>query len=202
MSATIPRDTAGVAPDGGLAAAEQRAAVTGFTATFKAAMAAVRRLRGRDTHRPEELSYAQYGLLFGLADRGELSASELAGLADVAPATATQMLDSLVAGGFVERSRSDRDRRMVLVSLTARGSALVAARRARYEALWARALARFSEQDLETATAVLDCARAVFDEIAAESEGPDAGCGGSSRRPRGVPTRRAGPSSPAASPGC
>jgi DNA-binding MarR family transcriptional regulator len=60
---------------------------------------------------------------------------------------------------------------MVLVSLTARGSALVAARRARYEALWARALARFSEQELETATAVLDCARALFGEIAAESDG-------------------------------
>jgi len=171
MSATTARDTAGVAPDGGLPSSEQRAAVIGFTATFKAAMAAVRRLRGRDTHRPEELSYAQCGLLFGLADRGELSASELAGLADVAPATATQMLDSLVAGGFVERSRSDRDRRMVLVSLTARGSDLVAARRARYEALWARGLARFSEPELETATVVLDCARAVLDEIAAESDG-------------------------------
>jgi DNA-binding MarR family transcriptional regulator len=138
VSATIPRDTAHLAQDG-LAASEHRAAVTRFALTFKGAMAAVRRLRGRDTHRPEELSYAQYCLLFGLADRGELSASELAGLADVAPATATQMLDSLVAGGFVERSRSERDRRMVLVSLTARGSELVAARRARYEALWARA---------------------------------------------------------------
>ena len=111
---------------------------------------------GATRHRPGELSYAQYGLLFGLAERGERSASELAGLADVAPATATQMLDSLVAPGFVERTRSDRDRRLVLVSLTARGSELVAARRARYEALWARALAGFSEHELATATAVLD----------------------------------------------
>lgn len=170
MSATIPRETAPVAQDG-LVAAEHRAAVTRFALTFKGAMAAVRRLRGRDTHRPEELSYAQYCLLFGLAERGELSASELASLADVAPATATQMLDSLVLAGFVERSRSERDRRMVLVSLTARGSELVAARRARYEALWARALARFSEQELDTATTVLDCARAIFDQIATESDG-------------------------------
>ena len=170
MSATVPRDAASVAHDG-LEAGEHRAAVTRFASTFKGAMAAVRRLRGRDTHRPEELSYAQYCLLFGLADRGELSASELAGLADVAPATATQMLDSLVAGGFVERSRSERDRRMVLVSLTSGGSELVAARRARYEALWTQALARFSEQELETATAVLDCARAVFDEIGTSPDG-------------------------------
>lgn len=170
MSATGPRDGAGTAHAGSDEAGAHRAAVTRFAATFKGAMAAVRRLRGRDTHRPEELSYAQYGLLFGLADRGELSASELAGLADVAPATATQMLDSLVAAGFVSRSRSERDRRIVLVSLTSGGRELVAARRARYEALWARALARFSEQELETATAVLDCARAIFDEIAGASD--------------------------------
>ena len=170
MSATGPRDGAGTAHAGIDEAGAHRAAVTRFAATFKGAMAAVRRLRGRDTHRPEELSYAQYGLLFGLADRGELSASELAGLADVAPATATQMLDSLVAAGFVSRSRSERDRRIVLVSLTSGGRELVTARRARYEALWARALARFSEQELETATAVLDCARAIFDEIAGASD--------------------------------
>jgi len=147
--------------------ADQRAAIAGFSLAFKGAMAAVRRLRGRDTHRPGELSYAQCGLLFGLADRGELSASELAALAGVAPGTATQMLDSLEAGGLVERTRADRDRRVVLVSLTAPGRELVDARRARYEALWQRELAEFSPQELATATAVLARATAIFDELAA-----------------------------------
>ena len=150
---------------------EHRAAVSSFSLTFKAAMGAVRRLRGRESHRPGELSYAQYGLLFGLAQRGECSASELAGLADVAPATATQMLDHLAAGGFVERVRSERDRRIVLVSLTAHGSELVGARRTRYEALWTRELADFSLEDLHAATAVLERAGAVFVEIAAEPDG-------------------------------
>ena len=131
----------------------------------------MRRLRGRESQHPGELSYAQCGLLFGLAHNGQLSASELAGLADVAPATATQMLDHLAAGGFVERVRSLRDRRIVLVSLTARGSELVAARRARYEAVWARELADFSLEELNTATAVLARAGAVFVEIAAEPDG-------------------------------
>jgi MarR family transcriptional regulator, organic hydroperoxide resistance regulator len=144
--------------------------VSTFASSFKVAMGAVRRLRGRDTHRHGELSYAQFGLLFGLAERGELSASELACLADVAPATATQMLDSLAAESLVERVRSERDRRMVLVSLTARGSELVAARRARYEALWGRALADFSVEDLATAAAVLERATTVFVEIAAEAD--------------------------------
>jgi DNA-binding MarR family transcriptional regulator len=170
VSAVAPEAAATVAAPRP-ALAEHRAGVTSFALTFKGAMAAVRRLRGRDTHRPGELSYAQYCLLFGLAGRGECSASELAGLADVAPATATQMVERLVAGGFVERSRSERDRRIVLVSLTARGSERVAARRARYEALWACALADFSEQELATATVVLDRARALFDEIATETDG-------------------------------
>jgi len=167
MSATAPRDR--LARD--RASVPLRDPVSAFEVSFKTAMAAVRRLRGRDTHRPGELSYAQYSLLFGLAERGELSASELAGLADVAPATATPMLDSLVSGGFVQRSRSERDRRIVLVSLTERGGKLVAARRARYERLWAAALAEFSDRELATASAVLDRTRAIFDELAAESDG-------------------------------
>ena len=149
--------------------ATHRAAVGKFALSFNAAMAAVRRQRGRDTHRHGEPGYAQCGLLFGLAERGELSASELAALADVAPATATQMLDSLTAGGFVERSRSERDRRMVIVSLTARGRELVAARQARYEELWAQELGAFSVAELDSATAVLERAAAVFDDIAAEA---------------------------------
>jgi DNA-binding MarR family transcriptional regulator len=81
------------------------------------------------------------------------------------------MLDHLAAGGFVERVRSERDRRIVLVSLTPRGSELLAARRSRYEALWARELADFSVDDLATATAVLQRAGAVFVDIAAERDG-------------------------------
>ncbi len=169
MSATT--EPGAFAPPRPAAGPEHDAAVSAFALTFKAAMGAVRRLRGRESHRPGELSYAQCGLLFALAQRGECSASELAGLADVAPATATQMLDHLAAGGFVERVRSERDRRIVLVSLTARGGELVAARRARYEALWTRELAEFSIEELEAATAVLDRAAAVFVEIAAEAEG-------------------------------
>jgi len=149
---------------------EHRAAVSAFALSFKTAMGAVRRLRGRESHRPGELSYAQFGLLFGLAERGELPASELAALADVAPATATPMLDHLAAEGFVARTRIERDRRIVLVSLTERGLELVGTRRARYEELWARELADFSVSELQTATRVLARAAGVFVEIAAESD--------------------------------
>ena len=133
--------------------------------SFKTAVAAVRRLRGRETHHPGELSYAQYSLLFGLAGGGERSAGELSLEADLSPASVTQMLDSLAAAGLVQRVRSEHDKRVVLTSLTERGRQLVAERRARFEPRWRRALASFSNEELVAAAAVLDRLRDVFDDI-------------------------------------
>ena len=142
-----------------------------FGLVFKRAIAVVRRLRGRDTHRPGELSYAQYGLLFGLAEHGQLTTTELASFAEVAPSTATKMLDRLVEIELVQRARSELDRRVVLVALTARGVEIVAARRARYERLWDTALASFSDEQLAGATAVLERVIAMFEEIERASDG-------------------------------
>jgi DNA-binding MarR family transcriptional regulator len=137
--------------------------------SFKSAMAAVRRLRGRDTHRPGTISYAQYGLLFGLGEHGRLSARELACTADVSAATVTQMLDSLAAAGLVDRVRSENDKRIVLTSLTERGRAVIEQRRVSLEPRWRAALADFSDQELRTTAAVLDRLRELFDEFAAYS---------------------------------
>ena len=71
---------------------------------FKGALAAVRKLQGRDSHRPAgELSHAQYGLLFGLRNDRQLSLGELADSASLSPAAATEMLDGLLAAGLVQR---------------------------------------------------------------------------------------------------
>ncbi len=139
-----------------------------FGRAFKAVNAALRRMRGRETHHPGELSYAQYGLLFGLCDGVPRSLRELAIAADVSPATAAEMLDSLAAADLVERIRSVEDKRVVLTSLTERGHALVDERRARYERRWRAALKQFSDEELLTAAAVLDRVRAMFDEFAGE----------------------------------
>lgn len=136
---------------------------------FKAAMAAVRRLRGRETHRPGALSNAQYGLLFSLRFKGEaMSARDLAVAADLAPATVTQMLDGLEAHGLVERLRSAEDKRVVLTALTDRGHEVVELHRARVEPRWRAALSEFTEQDLLTTAAVLRRLARHFDELAEE----------------------------------
>jgi DNA-binding MarR family transcriptional regulator len=144
-------------------------AVLALGRSFKRAMAAVRRLRGRETRRPGELSDAQYGLLFGLRDHEALSTGELAVGADLAPATTTEMLEALEAAGLVTRARSERDRRVVLTSLTERGRELVDERHARYEPIWRTAFEDFSVDELQTAARVLDRMASLFGELG-ESE--------------------------------
>lgn len=145
------------------AATARDEALVGLGRAFKGTIGAVRRLRGRETHRPGAVSYAQHHLLFGLAGHDELSTGELAVAADLSPATATQMLDHLVELGFVERRRSESDRRIVSCSLTEQGRELVDAHRTQMEARYADALAEFSDRELATAAAVLDRLRAMFE---------------------------------------
>ncbi len=156
------------APADQTALIEPSDAATHLGRSFKGAMAAVRRLRGRETRRPGELSDAQYSLLFGLRDHSPASSSELAELAAVSAATATEMLDGLASAGLVVRVRSELDRRVVLTSLTDRGRALVEERRARYEPRFRAALSGFSDQELLTAAAVMDELRQMFEELAEE----------------------------------
>ncbi len=136
--------------------------------SFKRAMAAVRRLRGRETHRPGELTDAQYSLLFCLRDESQMSLRDLADAADLSPASVTEMLDGLAAAGLVERHRSDRDRRVVFTSLTDSGRGLVEERRARFEPRFRSAMEGFSEHDLLVAASVLDRLRDLFEELADE----------------------------------
>jgi DNA-binding MarR family transcriptional regulator len=136
-----------------------------FAASFKAVVTAMRRLRGRQTHagRAGTISYAQYGLLFGLAERDRLSVRELGERVDLTPATVTQMLDGLQEAGLVFRQRSDDDRRVVFSSLTEHGREVVRDCKAVFECRWREALAGFSDEQLLTAAAVLDRVAKHFD---------------------------------------
>src|SRR6201995_4125440 len=144
--------------------ADLRPAAQELGRAFKSCLSAVRRLRGRENRAHGELSDAQYGLLFSLVDHEALPSSELACLANLSPATATGMLDGLAAAGLVSRVRSERDRRVVLTSLTKHGRALVDARHAEFAPRFAAALAEFSDEELRTAAAVLGRLSAMFNE--------------------------------------
>jgi DNA-binding MarR family transcriptional regulator len=151
--------------------APARAAEDGLEAvgeSLRTLLAASRRLRGRETHRHEQLSYAQYSLLFSLAAAEELSARELARNADLTPATVTPMLDSLEGAGLISRRRDDQDRRVVLTALTEHGARVVADRRAQIEPRWQAALAEFDADELRIAAAAMDRIATFFDELLRE----------------------------------
>ena len=99
-------------------------AITHLGASFKRTMAAVRKLKGRDTHRPGSPSLAACQLLFVLADRGELSSGELA-LAASLPRLGHPDARLARELELVARTRSTTDRRIVTCSLTDAGRQLV-----------------------------------------------------------------------------
>ena len=138
-------------------AAELREAVAAFSA-------AQRRLRSRDT-KAGGLSYAQWHLLRQLAESEELPAGKLAAGADLTPASVTQMLDHLAEQGWVERVRSDSDRRVVLNRLTPAGRERFAAKEAELQARWREALSDISAEELGHAARVLRRMAEVLDAI-------------------------------------
>ncbi len=158
-------------PAGGSALYDPATASGQLGLAFKRAMVAVRRLRGRETQRIGQLSYAQYGLLHGLAGGCECSAKELAEQTDLSPATVTQMLEHLEAAGLVTRTRSEHDRRVVLSVLTDVGAAVVADRRGQLERHWRDALTEFSDRDLRVTARVLTRIAEVFDSLSREGTG-------------------------------
>lgn len=81
-------------------------------------MLALRRSQARGQSERGKLTLAQYYLLAQLRDDAVLPVSQLAVGAGIAPPTATRLVDSLERAGLLERTRSEADRRSVLVSLT------------------------------------------------------------------------------------
>jgi DNA-binding MarR family transcriptional regulator len=132
---------------------------------FGELMGAERRLRGRDPHRPGELSIMQVRALFQLARDEEVTAGELAKRAELSPASMTAMLDQLEESGIVRRRRSESDRRQVIVTLTDRGRELLAERRKAWEERWNAELADCSEDELRASIKVMRAIAAMLESI-------------------------------------
>ena len=137
--------------------AELREAVAAFSA-------AQRRLRSRDT-RAGGLTYAQWHLLRQLAESDELPAGKLAAGADLTPASVTQMLDHLAEQGWVERVRSESDRRVVLNRLTPAGRERFSAKEAELKERWRDALSDIPAEELVHAARVLRRMAEVLDAL-------------------------------------
>jgi DNA-binding MarR family transcriptional regulator len=127
MMRAIPDTVDG--PLGGPAAAESAP----FLDAFDALAQAIRRARGVPARDGDGLTLSQYALVRALADRETARIGDLADDAAVTPSTATRILDVLERRAIVRRDRAPEDRRVVAVTLTARGRAALS----RYDA-WMR----------------------------------------------------------------
>jgi DNA-binding MarR family transcriptional regulator len=146
-----------------------RGDVEAFNAGLDDFLRALRTARGRFNRAPvvPELSASQFHLLERLATSGgPLPTCALADAADVAPPTASRMLDGLVKRGIAERTRSDEgDRRLVEVTLTAEGRKLVAAKRAHIAQAREEVFHRLSPSERRAAARLLHSLAAAIDEL-------------------------------------
>jgi DNA-binding MarR family transcriptional regulator len=123
---------------------------------FVELMGAERRLRARDQKcKTGELTQGQIRALFTIDIKGEATAGELAKSAELSPASVSTMLDHLERDGIIERHRSETDRRVVVVTLTESGRALVTEKRDRFRARGREALAGLSDTDLTVGAEVM-----------------------------------------------
>ena len=143
--------------------------VQAFNAGLDDFLRALRTARGRFNRAPlvPELSASQFHLLEPLAaSPGPLPMCALAEAADVAPPTASRMLDSLVTRGIAERTRAeDGDRRRVEVTLTAEGRKLVAAKRAHIARAREQVFHRLSASERRAAARLLHSLAAAIDDL-------------------------------------
>jgi DNA-binding MarR family transcriptional regulator len=153
-------------PEAAATAAAEVRERTAVGLAFRRAYHSLRRLRSGETHRIEgEPGNAHYELLARLDEEGPMPAGALAEKLNVKPATISQMVDALVEAGFVERRRSERDRRVVGIELTERGRPWVVSHRAEWKRRWRGALAEFDDRELAIAAAVLDRIAEMIDQV-------------------------------------
>jgi DNA-binding MarR family transcriptional regulator len=133
---------------------------------FVELMGAERRLRARDQKCAKgDLTQGQIRALFTIDKSGEATAGELAKAAELSPASVSSMLDHLERDGIVSRHRSESDRRVVVVTLTDSGRALLDDKREAWRARGAQALAGVSDEHLAAAADVMHRMAALLDDL-------------------------------------
>jgi DNA-binding MarR family transcriptional regulator len=98
----------------------------------------------------QELTFSQWTTLVALHDGRITTAGDLAHNICHDAGSLTRLIDQMVKRGLVTRTRSDSDRRVVTLALTARGSDLVEALAPRVMNLWNRLLASFSHAEIDS----------------------------------------------------
>jgi DNA-binding MarR family transcriptional regulator len=99
---------------------------------------------------------AQFWTMSDIAEHGPVNAAHLATYRCVTPPSVSVVVDDLVRAGWVERRRSEDDRRVVVLSLTADGRKLMSELWAHLGKRMAESIREIPVRDLEVAARVLN----------------------------------------------
>lgn len=136
----------------------------------------------REVERRAGLPAAPLRALAEVARQPGLSSAQLASALGVRPATASNLLKPLEAGGLVEKIREARDQRIVRLKVTAKGTRLVASSGA--GGLLSLAIAQIAEPELNSLLAGLRALTAKLPESRARRPAPSLALSATRRRRR------------------
>jgi DNA-binding MarR family transcriptional regulator len=117
-----------------------------------------RRLRN-EREAADDLSVNQIAVLFTLGRSGPLTIGDLAAEEKVQPPSMTRTVNSLLERGFVKRDAHEKDRRVVVISLTSEGNSVIEESRRRKEVWLAQRLVELTpaqRQILRDAAPILE----------------------------------------------
>lgn len=97
----------------------------------------------------EGITANQFFVMKMIADRGQMTVSEVAEAFSVSLSAVTSLVDRLYKGGMVERRRSEDDRRVVRLELTEEGRNMVNTCQAGRRRVIQRYISRLEEKELE-----------------------------------------------------
>ncbi len=112
----------------------------------------------------EELTDGQSGVLGLLLREGPMTPVALSAAEHVTPPSMNRTLNALELAGYIERTRSADDRRLVLVTVTDAGHRLVLETRRRRDAWLDQRLAALSPDELEVLDRAAHILRRMIDE--------------------------------------
>ena len=96
---------------------------------------------------------------------GQMTQQELGMRFDLRPGSLSEVLSKLEAGGLIVRARSERDRRVLTVSLTDEGRARAAEDQAARTVFRARAFANLTPDEQEQLVGMLDKIKTCWEEL-------------------------------------
>jgi DNA-binding MarR family transcriptional regulator len=114
-----------------------------------------------------EVTRTEAGLLTGLID-GPQRITEIAATQALAQPTVTQLVARLEERGLLVRSRGAEDRRVVLVTITEAGRALVEAFRAEYRAVLREHLSRRDDDEVRALAAATELLQEIVESLQAD----------------------------------